>query len=66
MYLHATNYQNIPSGLKDSDFHKLITDGRTCLGDDIYKEIWHLTISLVRLCQYMSACQKIIKIFQAV
>ena len=30
---------------------------QTCLGKAIYKEIWHLTILLVRSCQYVSACQ---------
>ena len=30
-------------------------------GQGFYKEIWHLTISLVRSCQYVSACQKLSK-----
>ena len=37
MYQHAKNYQNILSGLKDSDFQRLIPDGRTCRGEAIYK-----------------------------
>ena len=32
-------------------FYELITNGWTCLGEATYKQIWHLTISLVRSCQ---------------
>ena len=57
MYLHAKTYQNFPKPFKSSsDFQKLIVDGRTCLGEDIYEKIWHLTI-LVRSCQYVRICQ---------
>ena len=43
----AKNYQNIPSSFILSHF---------CLSKVIYKEIWHLTISLVRSFQYLSIC----------
>ena len=61
MYLHAKNYQTIPSRLKVKPFFfcKLITDGQTCLSEDIYKAILHLTISLVRSYPYVVACHKV-------
>ena len=53
--------KNIPSGLKGlSDFHNLITNRRTCLGNAIHKNrIWHLTISFVRSGKYITHAQKL-------
>ena len=65
MYLHEKNYQNTPSSLKVlAIFHKLITDGLTCLDKAIYTESWHLIIPSVKSCQYVSACQKLTKYFK--
>ena len=46
MYLHAKNYQNIPSGLNVRDFHKLITDGPN--GHTTLKRRINVTSTLIR------------------
>ena len=59
MYQHAKSIKYSKRFKSYSDFLKVITDGRTRLGEAIHKEIRHLT--MVRSCQYVSACQKLLK-----
>ena len=44
-----------------SEFYKLITDGRKCQVEAIYKEIRYLKTASVRSCQYVSSCQNLSK-----
>ena len=54
-------YQNIPNGLRVMTVAVIFS--HFCLGEAIYnylyEETWHLTISLVTSCQYVSACQNL-------
>ena len=62
MYTHSKKISKFSKRFRSySDFQKLITDGRTRLGDTIYKEIWHLTMPLVRSYPYVFTCQKLSK-----
>ena len=58
-HLHAKNYQNIPHGL---EVITSVSVGETFASVRLFiKEIWHLRISLVRSCQYLFACQNLLK-----
>ena len=48
MYQCAKNYQNIPSSFIFPHF---------CIGEAIYKVMWHLPSSVVESFQYLSVCQ---------